>query len=79
VSFIILDLQATEAQMRERVAKRARAQTDASEADPGVLEQQLAAREPLDDEERTCAIAVSSDQPNSAIIALLAKFGKTAS
>jgi uncharacterized protein len=71
VPFVILDLQASENDLRRRVTERAMAGGDASEADLAVLTQQLATREPLDVEEQACSIPVSSDQPRAAATAML--------
>lgn len=59
----ILALDAPEAVLRDRVAQRARAGQDPSEADVAVLQAQLARREALDDDERACAVQVDSSQP----------------
>jgi aminoglycoside phosphotransferase family enzyme/predicted kinase len=72
VPFVILDLQASENDLRRRVTERAMAGGDASEADLAVLMQQLATRELLDEEEHACSIPVSSDQPRTAATAMLA-------
>ena len=60
---VILDMQAPEAQLRERIEGRGAAGGDASEADLTILEQQLATREPLDAGERALAVAVDSSAP----------------
>ncbi len=62
VPFAILDCQAPEPVLRERVRRRAAGAADASEADPGVLALQIARREPLDAHERSLAIEVRTDQ-----------------
>jgi predicted kinase len=72
VPFVILDLQASENDLRRRVTERAMAGGDASEADLAVLTQQLATRELLDEEEQACSILVSSDQTQAAATAMLA-------
>ncbi|MBI3467462.1 MAG: AAA family ATPase [Planctomycetes bacterium] len=72
VPFAILDLQASETDLRQRVTERAMAGSDASDADLAVLAQQLATRELLDEEEQACTIPVSSDQPRAAATAMLA-------
>jgi aminoglycoside phosphotransferase family enzyme/predicted kinase len=72
VPFVILDLQASENDLRRRVTQRVMAGGDASEADLAVLTQQLATREPLDGEEQACSIRVSSDQPRAAATAMFA-------
>jgi aminoglycoside phosphotransferase family enzyme/predicted kinase len=57
VPFVLLDLQAPEAVLRERIAARAAAGRDPSDADLAVLDAQLRAREPLDADERSIALA----------------------
>jgi uncharacterized protein len=54
---VILDLQASEAELRERVARRLTEGADASEASLEVLERQLAGREPLTQREQARVIA----------------------
>ena len=61
VPFIILDLQAPEALLRERIRRREREGADASEAGPAVLERQLTAREPLAPDEEVAAVRVPTD------------------
>lgn len=56
-SLIILALQASETELRERVALRLAEGTDASEASIGVLERQLATREPLTGIEQEQAVS----------------------
>ncbi len=60
---VILDIQASEAQLRERIEGRLAAGGDASEADLTILEHQLATREPLDADERAAAVAVDFSAP----------------
>lgn len=60
VPFLILDCEAPDQILRERVARRT--QTDASEADRVVLEHQLASREPLNELEQTLALVVDTTQ-----------------
>ena len=48
VPFVILDFQADEKELRERIEKRLHGEFDASEADLNVLDSQIIAREPLD-------------------------------
>ena len=52
VPFAVFDIQAPEATLRRRVAQRAAAGADASEASEAVLDMQLASQEPLTGEER---------------------------
>jgi aminoglycoside phosphotransferase family enzyme/predicted kinase len=63
VPFVIIDVRASEAELRARVAKRAREGRDASDADLAVLARQLVTREPLADDERTCVVMVDTDRP----------------
>lgn len=58
--FLILDFPADPALLRERVARRHAAGTDASEADLAVLARQLARREPLQPAEQGQALAVTA-------------------
>jgi prepilin-type processing-associated H-X9-DG protein len=61
VRFVILDIQAPEAVLRERVERRAQQAVDASEAGIAVLERQLAHIEPLAASERTKAVSILND------------------
>ncbi len=63
VPFRILDFQAPEALLRERVAQRGRLGGDASEATPGVLEHQLATAAPLAQDERDATVAIDARDP----------------
>lgn len=58
--FVMVACAAPEATLRERVASRARAATDASEAGLAVLERQIAALEPLDADEIDSAVIVDA-------------------
>jgi aminoglycoside phosphotransferase family enzyme/predicted kinase len=58
---VILDVQAPEALVRERVSRRVREGTDASEANLAVLERQIAGREPLGPDEVAGAVRVMTD------------------
>lgn len=60
--FIILDAQAPEALMRERLRRREREGVDASEAGPAVFDQQLAVQEPLEPDEAPCVVRVRTDE-----------------
>jgi len=59
---LILDCQAPEAVLRRRILDRTASGGDPSEADLSVLKLQLAAREPLNEEERRHAIVVDSER-----------------
>ena len=60
VPFVVLDFDAPEKMLRERVARRAEAGADASEADLAVLERQMRFREPLSPQERLAAITIDT-------------------
>ncbi len=59
--FAILDCAAPESVLRSRIAEREAARNDASEAGLGVLDHQLAACEPLGDDERNHAVRIATD------------------
>jgi len=61
VPFVLLDLQAPVALLRERIGLRGREGSDASEAGPAVLERQLTAREPLAPDEEAAVVRVRTD------------------
>lgn len=61
--FAILECVAAVGELRRRIAARAAAGRDASEADLAVLDYQLAAREPLAPWERRAAVRVDTQQP----------------
>jgi uncharacterized protein len=61
VGFVLLDFQASEHTLRERVRRRALQADDASEADLSVLQQQLLLAQPLDDDERAEAFEVDAE------------------
>ncbi len=63
VPFSILHCRASEAQLRHRVLARGADGDDASEANLAVLERQLAAHEPLGNEERADTLEVITDEP----------------
>jgi predicted kinase len=63
VPFLILEFQAAETLLRERVAARERAGDDASEATTTVLERQLQYREALTADERAAAITINTGLP----------------
>src|SRR5690606_12027636 len=58
--FRILSLQADEATLRERIARRSAAGSDASEADAAVLAHQLRTREPLGPDEQADAVVIDA-------------------
>jgi uncharacterized protein len=58
---VILDVQAPEALVRERVGRRVCEGTDASEANLAVLERQIASREPLGSDEVAGAVRVRTE------------------
>lgn len=60
VPFAILAFDAPEATLRARVRQRAEAGTDASEADVAVLETQLRAREPFEEQELPCVVPIDT-------------------
>lgn len=72
VPFAILDVRAAEATLRKRVAERAAAGADASEANEAVFEHQLASEEPLTDAERLQSFSFDSEAagPEAAALAL---------
>ena len=61
VPFVILDVQAPEALMRERIRRREREGVDASEAGLAVFDRQLAAREPLGPDEAAEVVRVRTE------------------
>ena len=63
IPFVILAFEAKEATLRERIAQRQAEGNDASDADLGLLESQIAAREPLADDEKEFAIAYDTETP----------------
>ncbi|MGE3481771.1 MAG: AAA family ATPase, partial [Gammaproteobacteria bacterium] len=63
VPFMILDFQATEANLRKRVSARAQAGRDASEATLAVLQRQLEGQEALTADERAAAIVIDTGGP----------------
>jgi len=60
VPFAILAVDAPAALLESRVARRASAGTDASEATVDVLRTQLREREPLDPKEAACAVRIDT-------------------
>jgi len=63
IPFVILALEASEETLRRRLAARAGAGRDASEADAAVLDHQLATQEPLATDERRDVIVVDAEAP----------------
>jgi hypothetical protein len=63
VPFVIVDVSAAEATLRERVRRRASAATDASEAGIAVLEYQLRTHEPIGRDERADIVPYDGDLP----------------
>lgn len=68
--FAILDVQATEATLRQRIEQRCRARNDPSEADASVLERQLRLHDPLTAQEKTAALIIDSECGDSEKIIL---------
>ncbi|WP_454063686.1 bifunctional aminoglycoside phosphotransferase/ATP-binding protein [Candidatus Nitrospira salsa] len=65
VPFVILDIHAPEAILRQRVISRLKAGRDASEADITVLEQQLSQDEPFSPTEQPFVMEIPTEQPNN--------------
>ncbi len=63
VPFTILDCQASEGILLNRVATRERHSEDASEANAAVLTHQLATHEPLTDQERVLTVTIETTNP----------------
>lgn len=63
IPFFIIDLQASEATMKARLAMRQAGERDASDADLTVLERQLGAYDPLSEDELPHVIAVNAELP----------------
>lgn len=64
VPFVILDFEASEEQLRQRIANRLTQGADPSEANLDVLEHQLETREPLKPEEQQFVIPVNTEEAN---------------
>jgi uncharacterized protein len=62
VPFAVFDIQASETTLRRRIAQRAAAGADASEANEAVLEMQLASREPPTNEEQAWSHSFDSER-----------------
>ncbi|HEX7272865.1 MAG TPA: AAA family ATPase [Casimicrobiaceae bacterium] len=63
VAFAIVSFQTREATLRARIARRAAASADASDADLAVLEHQLATQEPLAADERIFTVPYDAEAP----------------
>ena len=63
VVFVIVDFVARDATLRERVARRAAAASDASDADLAVLDHQLHNHEPLAPDEQAFVVAYDTAEP----------------
>lgn len=63
VPFVIVSFVASVATLRERISRRMRDGTDASEADLKVLEHQLRTQEPLDADEEAHAVGCDTEAP----------------
>jgi len=61
--YVVLDVRATEATLRRRMAARLEGSHDASEADAEILDHQIASREGLDAAEQAACIAVDTEAP----------------
>jgi predicted kinase len=70
--FLILDFQATPEVLRRRILARQREGRDASDADLQVLQQQLAARQPLAEHELAHALVIDAPAPEAVEDALAA-------
>ena len=62
VPFVIVDCRAGEVVLRQRLARREQAGSDASEATVEVLERQRASADPLDGDELTCCVAIDTER-----------------
>ena len=63
VPFIILDCQASNEILADRIQKRRQSGTDASEADLKVLEHQLRTQQVLEKEEQQFCVTIATDKP----------------
>lgn len=75
-AFAILDLRAPETLLRRRVSARSARGDDPSEADEAVLTRQMAASDPLDEAEISCAVPIDTSREadlDALTAALLAK------
>jgi hypothetical protein len=78
VPFVILDVTAPEALLRERVKQRMQHGRDASEADIAVLENQIRNSEPLDGDELAVTIEVATERVEN-VQALVKRLTKSTS
>jgi hypothetical protein len=74
--FLIVSCEAPTGMLRERVAKREAAASDASEAGVAVLEQQLATREPLGGDETAWSVRVDTGRGGVPVAEIAARLGK---
>jgi len=72
VPFLLVSCEAPEGILRERVARREAAQSDASEAGVAVLERQLASQEPLAEDELAAGARIETQRGDAAIQAAIA-------
>jgi len=63
VPFLILDVQSSLATLQERITTRKEQQSDASDADLAVLQQQQRQQEPLGENEQTVTLRINSEEP----------------
>jgi aminoglycoside phosphotransferase family enzyme/predicted kinase len=63
VTFVIIDVAASDSTLRGRIAQRAAKGSDASDADLAVLDHQLRTREPLAPEEQAFVVAYDAEAP----------------
>jgi predicted kinase len=78
VPFLVLDFRAPATVLRQRIAGRERAGTDASEATLAVLEHQLDTAEPLQDDERDDVVVIDStkDDASAKVLERLGVIGR---
>ena len=63
--FLVVGFEASEATLRERIARRMRDANDASDADLAVLDQQLRSAQPLEADEQAETIVIDAEKPVS--------------
>lgn len=73
VPLLILDFQADESTLQERIQLRQQQQNDPSEATIEVLQQQITTAEPLTEAERNMTIEIDGTQPDAPIIGVRVK------
>ncbi len=71
--FLILDFEASEAVLRERLRSRSREGKDASDADIRVLEQQMREYRPLAEEEKAFALTIDTEKKSAGEVAAMVK------